>query len=374
MRGTKKDYYEILGVPRNATKDEIKKAYRRLVLQYHPDRNKSPEAEEKFKEISEAYAVLMDDEKRRIYDMYGHEGLSGAYTREDVFRSRMEDFEDIFRDLGLGSFSSLFERLFRDFGFGVYEERVAREVVVDVELSPKELFNGARKTVQYSVLEMCHSCSGSGAEPGGLRVCSNCRGTGQVVRTSVLGHMTYSVARTCEVCGGTGRIIERPCRTCRGSGRVQSIRRQDIDIPRGLSDGSILQFRVPGDSGAGGGEVILVVRIGVKKSPYYFVKDGDLVVRVPISPSEAVLGATVKIKGVDGAIEVKIPPRTRPGASVVVKGRGLWRRTGVRGDLIVRPVILAPIRSEEVKRLYEQIHRSEKAVMERWREKVLRLE
>jgi molecular chaperone DnaJ len=374
MPGAKKDYYEILGVPRNATKDEIKKAYRRLVLQYHPDRNKSPEAEEKFKEISEAYAVLMDDEKRRIYDMYGHEGLSGTYTREDFFRSRMEDFEDIFRDLGLGSFSSLFERLFRDFGFGIYEERTAREVVVDVELSPKELFNGARKTVQYSVLEVCRSCGGSGAEPGGLKTCSNCRGTGQVVKTSVLGFMTYSMARTCEVCGGTGRIVERPCKTCRGSGRVQSFRKQDIDIPRGISDGSILQFRVPESSSHGGGETILVVRVGVKKSPYYYVRDGDLVVRAPISPSEAVLGTTVKIQGVDGSLEVKIPPRMRPGASVVVKGRGLWRRTGVRGDLIVRPVIVAPIRSEEVKRLYEQIHRSEKAVMERWRGKALRLE
>ncbi len=374
MPGAKKDYYEILGVPRNATKEEIKRAYRRLVLQYHPDRNKSPEAEEKFKEISEAYAVLMDDEKRRIYDMYGHEGLSGAYTREDVFRSRMGDFEDIFRDLGLGSFSSIFERLFRDFGFGLYEEREAREVVVDVELSPKEVFNGARKTVQYSVLEVCHSCGGSGAEPGGLRTCTACRGMGQVVRTSVLGHMTYSVARTCDVCGGTGRIIEKPCKTCKGSGRVQSFRSYEVEIPRGVLDGSLLRFVVRDDSGHGGSETYLVARIRVKKTPYFYVRGGDIVVRAPISPSEAVLGVTVRIHGVDGPIDVKIPPRTRPGRSVVVKGRGLWRERGLRGDLIVKPVVVAPRGGQEVKRLYEQIQRSEREFMERWRGRALRLE
>lgn len=371
MSGGKKDYYEILGVPRNATKEEIKKAYRRLVLQYHPDRNKSPDAEEKFKEISEAYAVLMDDEKRRIYDMYGHEGLSGAYAREDFFRSRMSDFEDIFRDLGLGSFRSIFDRLFRDFGFGVYEEREVREVVVDVELSLREMFNGARRNIQYTVSEVCSSCGGTGAEPSGLRTCPVCRGTGQVVRTSVLGHMTYSVARTCDSCGGRGSIVERPCKVCKGSGYVQSLKSRDVNIPPGVLDGSILRFRA---ADGRDGEIDLIMRIRVKRSPYFYARDGDLVVRVPISPSEAALGTTVKIQGVDGTVDVKIPARMRPGSSIVVKGRGLWRERGIRGDLIVRPVVVVPKESRSVKKLYEQISKAEREAMERWRGKALRLD
>ncbi|MEM4184398.1 MAG: DnaJ domain-containing protein [Nitrososphaerota archaeon] len=374
MPGQKKDYYEILGVPRNASKEEIKKAYRRLVLQYHPDRNKSPEAEEKFKEISEAYAVLMDDEKRRMYDMYGHEGLSGAYTREDFFRGRIEDFEDIFRDLGLGSFRSIFDRLFRDFGLGLYEEELVREEVVDLELTPQEMLQGAKKKVQYSVLETCQSCGGSGAEHGGFRTCAACRGTGQVVRTSVMGHMTYTVARTCEVCGGRGKIIERPCKTCKGSGRVQSIRSLEINIPKGVANGSVLRFRT--DRGVGGAreEVILAVRTWLKKTPYVYARDGDLVVRVPISPSEAVLGVTVRIPAPDGLVDVKIQPKARPGAKIVVKGRGLWRAQGVRGDLIIRPVVVVPRESRDAKKMYEQVNKVEKTVMERWRDRALRLE
>jgi len=369
MPGAKKDYYEILGVPRNASKEEIKRAYRRLVLQYHPDRNKSPEAEERFKEISEAYAVLMDDEKRRLYDMYGHEGLSGAYAREDFFKSRMEDFEDIFRDLGLGSFRSIFERLFRDFGLGVYGEREVREVAVDMELSVKELFHGARKTVQYMALEPCGSCGGTGAEPGGLRTCPICRGSGQVVRTSVLGHMTYSVATTCGNCGGRGSIVERVCRACGGSGRVRRVKSQVIDVPAGVTDGTILRLRVSESRDA---VTELIVRVRARRSPFYRVVNGDLVVRVPISPSEAVLGTTVRIDGPDAQLEVRIPPRTRGGSAIVLRGRGLWRAGGVRGDLIVRPVVVVPKEILGLRRLYEQISKSEREIIERWRSRVFR--
>ncbi|MCS7145682.1 MAG: hypothetical protein NZ938_03195 [Aigarchaeota archaeon] len=242
---------------------------------------------------------------------------------------------------------------------------------MDVELSIKEAFKGARRTLQYSLWEVCSSCGGSGAEPGGLKTCPTCRGTGQIVRTSVLGHMTYSVARTCETCAGRGRIVERPCRACRGLGRVQSIRSHEVEIPPGMVDGSILRFRVREGSGSG---TELVLRVRIKRSPYFYARDGDLIVRVPISPSEAALGTTVRVDGPDGPIDVKIPPRTRPGAAVVARGRGLWRERGVRGDLIIRPVVVVPKESRGARKLYEQIQKSERDAMERWRSRALRLE
>ncbi len=373
MPNTRKDYYEILGVPRNASKEEIKRAYRRLVLQYHPDRNKSPEAEEKFKEISEAYAVLTDDEKRRIYDLYGHEGLSGAYTREDIFRGRVEDFEDIFSDLGLGSFRSIFDRLFRDFVTGIFTEepQVIEETLVDLEVTPKELFEGATKTVQYMSYSRCGRCGGSGAEPGGLRTCSVCKGSGRVVRSSIIGNMTYTVAKTCEACGGKGRTVERFCKSCDGKGVVASPKTQVLRIPPGVRDGSILRV-ASRDSPSSLDSV--AVRIRVRQTRSVRVVDGDLVVRVPVSPSEAVLGTVVKVRGVDGPLEVKLSPPVRPGSRIVFKNRGLWRAPGVRGDLIVKPYVLVPRRSSELKKVYEQINRAERQLMDRLRERVLRIE
>jgi molecular chaperone DnaJ len=373
MSSTRKDYYEILGVPRNATKEEIKRAYRRLALQYHPDRNKSPDAEEKFKEISEAYAVLMDDEKRRIYDMYGHEGLSGAYTREDLFRGRIEDFEDIFRDLGLGSFRSVFDRFFRDFVTEIFgeERRGVEETLVDLEVTLREIFEGADREVQYVVDEVCGRCRGSGAEPGGLRDCSACRGTGQVVRTSVLGHMTYTVARTCDVCHGRGQIVEKQCRVCGGAGVLKKFQKQPIKIPRGATDGSILRIAAGDPSNP---YKTILVRIRVKQTRHVRVVDGDLVVRVPVSPSEAVLGTVVRVSGPDGPIDVKLSPPIRTGSRVVVKGKGLWRGRGVRGDLIVRPYIVVPHKNRDLRKTYEQISRIERAIMDRVRAKILRVD
>ncbi|MEM2931414.1 MAG: DnaJ domain-containing protein [Nitrososphaerota archaeon] len=346
----KKDYYEILGVPRNATKEEIKRAYRRLVLQYHPDRNKSPDAEERFKEISEAYAVLSDDEKRRIYDMYGHAGLSGAYTSEEVFKSSGSYFDEIFRDLGLGSFESIFERFFRDFGFG----RTRREILIDVDVTLEEAFHGTTKVINLPVQTTCESCNGTGAEPGGLKECSSCGGSGQIVNTRRFGAMVYTISTTCHKCGGIGKIKIKPCKFCNGSGYVIKHEKITVEIPRGVYDGALIKV---GNIKKLDGDLILRTRL-LKKNNFY-VKNGDLYVKVPLMPSEAVLGAEIKFRSIDGEIRIKIPSADGFKDKITLKGRGLWRMNGERGDLIVKFVIVPPKRLENLKKFYEQISRFE---------------
>lgn len=370
----KRDYYEVLGVPRNASKEEIKKAYRRLVLQYHPDRNKSPDAEERFKEISEAYAVLSDDEKRRVYDMYGHAGLSGAYRSEDFFRGREADFEEIFRDLGLGGFETLFQRIFRDFGLGGFgfsfgEER-GRDILVDVDLTLEDVLLGARKSIRVPVTEECGACRGSGAEPGGLKTCSTCGGTGQVVNKRQAGFVFYSVATTCRRCGGRGRVVERPCRVCGGRGVTQSLKEYSIDIPPGVEDGAVLRVRGLGERIGRGEPGDLLVKMRLEKRPHFRVRGSDLLVLLPVYPSEAALGATIRFDSIDGEVKLKIPPGTRSGSRIVVRGRGA-RRDGGRGDLIVKVVVTPPksVRGE-LKSLYEQLYSLERQLADEERRKM----
>ncbi len=339
--GRKKDYYEILGVPRNATKEEIKRAYRRLVLQYHPDRNKSPEAEEKFKEISEAYAVLSDDEKRIIYDTYGHAGLSGAYSSDEVFRSSSSYFDEIFKDLGLGSFESIFDRFFRDFIFG----RPEHEIVIDIDLTLEEAFAGTTKIINLPIRGVCESCKGSGAEPSGIRECSNCGGSGQVVNTRRFGQMIYTVSMTCSKCGGSGKIITRPCKSCNGSGYTTRFEKISVKIPRGVYDGSLIRTKNPS----------ILIRTRILKKKNFFIRNGDLIVKVPILPSEAVLGTEVKFKSIDGYVQLKVPAGNGFKNKIILKGRGFWKMSGERGDLIIKFMIVPPKKVERVKKLYEQL-------------------
>lgn len=347
----KKDYYEILGVPRNATKEEIKRAYRRLVLQYHPDKNKSPDAEEKFKEISEAYAVLSDDEKRRIYDIYGHAGLSGTYTDEEVFRSSGSYFDEIFRDLGLGSFESIFERFFRDFGVG----RMRREMIVDVDVTLEEALHGTTKIINLPVQTICESCNGTGAEPGGLKECPNCGGSGQIVNTRRFGAMLYTISTTCNKCGGTGKIKIKLCKICNGSGYVIKTEKITVEIPRGVYNGTLIRV---GNIKKLDADIILRTKL-LKKNNFY-VKNGDLYVRVPLMPSEAVLGTEIKFRSIDGEVRIKINPGDSFKNKMIIKGRGLWRMNRERGDLIIKFVIVPPKRLENIKKFYEQISRFER--------------
>jgi len=364
----KKDYYEILGVPRNATKEEIKRAYRRLALQWHPDRNKSPEAEERFKEITEAYSVLIDDEKRRLYDLYGHEGLSGQYaTQQDfqreAFRSSWRDIEEVLRDLGFGSFDSLFERLFRDVGFGWFGfggER-APERVYEVRVGLRDAFNGGRVRLRVPVEEVCSRCNGTGAEPGHLRICRDCNGSGQVVYRRVSAGVFMTTVTTCRSCMGRGKVVERACTVCSGRGVVRQVRELDVRIPRVVEDGQLVEVN---DRSVG--QLRLLLRIDGGR---HFRKVGqDVHVRVPITPSEAVLGTEVRFESFDGPVTVRIPPGTRSGKKFVVRGRGWWGRGGGRGDLVVRVTVVPPGDAPELRERYAEILRIESSIGDRMRE------
>ena len=362
------DYYEILGVPRNATKEEIKRAYRRLALKYHPDRNKSPEAEEKFKKISEAYAVLSDDEKRRLYDMYGKAGLQGQYSQEDIFRTTRFDFEEILRDLGFGDFESFFERFFGGFG------RTRREptaTLVEVEVSLEEAFHGCEKTIHIPMRVPCHRCGGSGAEPGWVEKCPTCGGSGQRVSHRQVAFAYFTTVTPCENCKGAGQVIRKKCNNCRGSGVLEIIERVTFTIPRGVDEGHIITLRSRGmlDPSTG---VRGDLRIRVRMMPHkVFRRDGDkLIVELPVSPSEVATGRVVKLKTLDGVVDVKLSPNNyhKP---IIIRGRGMPRIDGGRGDLEVRPRIQLPTPlSQEQKEFYEQLSSVEYGLMDELRDRI----
>jgi molecular chaperone DnaJ len=336
-----KDYYEILGVPRNATKEEIKRAYRKLALQYHPDRNKSPEAEEKFKEISEAYAVLSDDQKRAEYDAYGRVGIGSKYTTEDLFRG--VDFEDIFRDFGFTTpFEEIFERLFRSSWSGPRRAR-GRDVFVNVDMTLEQAASGITTDISIRRLELCPSCSGSGVKEGTKpRTCPKCKGTGQLRYERRMGFAQFVQIVTCGECGGSGKQIT-PCDQCRGSGSVYRTREVSVTIPPGVDDGMSLRLAGQGDVEPNGLPGDVYVRVKLKPHPFFKRSGDDLVCKLPISITQAALGVSVKVPTLDGQEELHIPPGTQTESTFVIKGKGMPKLNGKgRGDLLVKVVVRTP--------------------------------
>jgi len=306
----KRDYYEVLGVSRDATKEQIKESYRKLALQYHPDRNKSPDAEEKFKEISEAYAVLSDDEKRRQYDLYGHVGIEGRYTAEEIFRG--VDFEEIFRDFGFGfGFDDIFERFF---GGGVRPRRPRRgeDIRYDLEIELEEAFHGSSKEIKVPRLENCEECRGTGIRPGTEpKTCVKCKGKGQLqyTQSSGLGHFIQII--TCDACGGRGSTFT-PCRSCGGSGSVRRIRKITVNIPAGVDEGTSLRLAGEGERGPKGvppGDLYIVIH--VRKHEYFDRREDNLWLRVPISFTQAILGCEIRVPTLRGSENLMIPPGTQ---------------------------------------------------------------
>ncbi len=351
MSTSRKDYYEILGVPRNATLEEIKQAYRRLARQYHPDVNKSPDAEEKFKEINEAYAVLSDEEKRRIYDMYGHAGLEGR-----GFRPEPADFTDLFADL--------FEDLF-GFGPRVRTRRAPRrgaDLQTEVTLTFEEAARGAEKDIEVMRNEPCPRCRGSGAEPGtGPTRCPTCGGLGEVRRVSQSFLGSFVQVTTCPTCQGMGEVISSPCRECGGEGRVLTHRRIAVRIPAGVDDG--MQIRLPGEGepGENGGPPgNLYVQVKVQPHPYFHRRGDDLIVQVAINVAQAALGDRIRVPTLEGEETVEIPPGTQPGHVIRLRGRGIphLRRNG-RGDLLVVVQVEIPTRlTAEQRKLFQELART----------------
>ncbi len=343
----KRDYYEVLGVPKNASNDQIKDAYRKLAMQFHPDRNKAPEAEEKFKEISEAYAVLSDDQKRQQYDQLGHAGFDQRYTKEDIYRGA--DFDSIFRDLG-GGFGDIFRQIFGGgmggFG-GSYGEQVNRgqDLLYDLNITLEEAAKGTEEEIEVPRTEKCEICGGSGAAPGTqARTCPRCGGQGKVqtARRSAFG--MFVQVTPCPECRGKGVLIETPCRNCRGSGLVRKRRKITVKIPVGIDEGYQLRLRGEGEITSSGGEpgdLYVLVHIIPHK---YFTRDGDeLYYVLMISYPQAVLGAEVQVPSLEEPTAIKIPPGTQAGEVIRVKGKGMPRFRGYgRGDLLVRVGITVP--------------------------------
>ncbi|MDR2699733.1 MAG: molecular chaperone DnaJ [Nitrososphaerota archaeon] len=338
----KRDYYEVLGVQKNASKDQIKDSYRKLALQYHPDRNKESGAEDKFKEISEAYAVLSDDQKRVQYDNIGHASFNQQYSREDIFRGA--DFDSIFRDMGFGD---LFRTIFGGSGFGGGYERSNRgdDIGYNLEITLEEAASGVEKEIQIPRTEKCDICGGSGAKPGTkVVVCSKCHGAGKVqnMRQSGFGMFVQVVA--CPQCRGKGKLVEAPCSDCSGSGLVHKKRKITVKVPMGIDDGSQLRLRGEGEmviSGGEPGDLYVIVHV----SPHQlFVRDGDDLYRVEmITFPQAALGADISVPTLDGPAVVKIPSGTQHGEVVRVKGQGMPKMRGYgKGDLIVRIGIVIP--------------------------------
>jgi len=354
----KRDYYEVLGVQRNASKDEIKDAYRKLALQYHPDRNKSPGAEEKFKEISEAYAVLSDDQKRQQYDMLGHAGFDQRYTSEDIFRGT--DFDSVFRDMGFGD---IFRTFFGGgFGGGFGGERVNRgqDLAYDLTITLGEAARGAEKDVVILRTEKCDVCGGSGAKPGtSPRVCPRCGGAGQVqnMRKSAFG--TFVQVTPCPQCKGKGTIIDTPCSNCRGSGLVEKQRKISVRIPAGIDEGYQLRLRGEGEMVTDGEPGDLYVVVNIRPDPQFMREGDDLWYVATITFPQAALGADITVPTLEGPTAVKIHPGTQAGEVLTLRGKGMphFRAYG-RGDLNVRIGISVPEKLTSQERvLIEQLAR-----------------
>ncbi len=338
----KKDYYDVLGVPKGADKDEIKGAYRKLALQFHPDRNKSPEATERFKEVSEAYAVLSDDEKRKQYDQFGRAGIYERYNQEDIFRGA--DFDSIFRDIG--GFGGIFEQLLRGFGgFGSFQgfgsptrSSVGEDLAYDLQISFDEAAHGANREIEISRLGLCNVCNGTGAQPGSRRItCKTCSGRGQVQQVRRSGFAQMIQITTCPRCGGSGTIVDKPCKNCAGSGLTRNRTKLQVKIPAGADEGQSLRLRGEGNAVQGGRAGDLYVRIHLKAHPS-FKRDGDDVLyNTRISFPKAALGGELEVPIIDGQARVKIPPGTKAGTVFRLEGKGFPHVAGWgRGDELVR--------------------------------------
>jgi molecular chaperone DnaJ len=338
---TKRDYYEILGLEKGATEEEIKKAYRKFAVKYHPDKNPGDKAaEDKFKELGEAYEVLSDSQKRAAYDEYGHAAFdrrAGGFGRAGGFHDPFEIFREVF---GGGS---IFEDLFGGGSSDPTQPQRGGDLRYDMEVAFEEAAHGCEKEITVTKPERCDVCQGSGAEVGSrIRACPACGGRGQVISSRGI----FSIAQTCPQCQGAGRIIDRPCKACRGGGRRERTSKIKLRIPAGVDSGSRLRSAGNGEAGWRGGppgDLYVVLHV---KPHEIFQRDGDdLLCEVPVSFVQATLGAEIDVPALDGKTSIKVPPGTQPGAMFRIKGRGVKNIQGYgHGDLHVRINVEVPTR------------------------------
>jgi molecular chaperone DnaJ len=348
---SKRDYYEVLGVARDASDQQIKSAYRKLALKHHPDRNPGDaKAEEQFKEAAEAYAVLADRDKRSMYDRFGHTAVSGA-GGAGFDPTVFADFSDIFAGLGdVFGFGDIFGGRRRRGG----PQRGA-DLRYDLEITFQESAEGAETTIQIPREEACETCRGTGAEPGTKpETCNQCRGVGQVRYQQ--GFLT--VARPCPSCRGTGKTIAKPCPTCRGAGRIGRERKLTVKIPAGITTGQRMRLQGEGEHGtAGGPPGDLYVVVHAQEHPFFHREEDDLYCELPISFPTLALGGTVKVPTLNGREDLHIPAGTQPGARFKVRGKGMPNVAGRgRGDLHVIARVAVPKKlTKDQKHLLEEL-------------------
>lgn len=351
------DYYEILGVSKDASKDEIKSAFRRKARTLHPDVNKAPDAEEKFKELGKAYETLMDDNKRATYDRYGEDGLKNAgFDTNGPFAGGFGDLNDIFNSFfgGMGGF-----------GFGGRPDPNAPvegdDLRLDIEIDFEQAVFGCEKEIKFDHLELCQSCGGTGAEKGSKpETCPTCHGTGQVqqVMRTPLGSIAQIV--TCPDCHGAGKKISKPCKDCKGQGKIQKEKKINIKIPAGVDNMSKIRVSHEGDAGSNGGPAgDLYVVLHVKASDYFKREGNDVYSRLDITPAQAALGDEVVVNTLDGEQKITVQAGVQSGNSIKIKGAGVpyIARPSQRGDHIVVVAVKTPTKlSDEERNLYRKLY------------------
>jgi len=363
MAAQKRDYYEVLSVTRTATVEEIKKSYRKLAVQHHPDKNPGdPHAEEKFKELGEAYDVLMDDNKRAAYDRYGHAAFAGGTAGPAGGAGGFHDPFDIFREVfgggGGGAGGGIFEQFFGGGGGGARTDREGRQrgsdLRYDLQIKLEEAASGCEKEIEITKLDSCQKCSGTGAESGArASSCPTCGGRGQVISSRGF----FQVAQTCPRCRGTGQIIDNPCNSCSGEGRVEAKSRIKLKIPAGIEDGSRLRSSRNGEAGIrGGAPGDLYVVIHIKEHNIFQREEDNLYCEVPISFVAATLGSEIRVPTLEGKASLKVPAGTQSGTTFKLRGKGMpVLNSSAIGDLMVTVLVEVPtkLNAEQRKKLEE---------------------
>jgi molecular chaperone DnaJ len=352
VAGNKRDYYEVLGVGKEADPKEIKSAYRKLALKYHPDRSQEPDAEDKFKEISEAYAVLSDPDKRKQYDQFGHAGIDGRYSQEDIFRG--VDFEDLLRGFGFGGGGGgfggggIFDMFFGGGRGGRRGPARGRDLRYDLTMTLEEVATGLETSIEVPRMETCPTCGGTGAKPGtSPQTCDQCGGTGQTTRVQNTPFGQMMTSSTCSKCGGRGQIVSDPCAECRGSGRIRKTRTISVKVPAGVETGQHLRLGGQGEASPdpGGETGDLYVFVNIRPHPLYKRANDDLLYESPLSITQAALGIDLEVPTLDGKkARIKIPPGTQSGSVFRLKGKGVPRLHGFggTGDMHVRVNVKTP--------------------------------
>lgn len=350
----KRDYYEVLGVSKNATPDEIKKAYRKLAMKYHPDRNKEPGAEDKFKEINEAYEVLSDEEKKSRYDQFGHAGVDGNFGGGDPFSGGFTDFGDlgdIFGSFFGGGFSGQSRRQ-------ANQPRQGNDRIMQMRIDFMDAVFGKTETISLEVDEPCKHCHGTGAESAqDVQTCPHCHGKGYVVQQQ---RTMFGIAQqqvVCPECHGTGKKVTRACHECHGKGYEHKRVKLDIKIPQGIQSGQ--QIRIPGkgERGQNGGpNGDLYIEIHVKPHSTFQRQGDDIYIKVPVSAIDVTIGTKIQVPTVYGDVELRIPEGTQPNTKFRLKGKGVKNRRGTQGDQYVEVQVEIPKRvSKKERELYEKI-------------------